>query len=207
MSIYRLKCRIRRLIKALPKDPPAFEELSEQKIDRVTSTILLSSAEFEDFVEERIADIIEASFSAWTKNKTLSPPLIAFMHEMHPAKGKSTIKNVEKVFSHDVNCIINLSYKAAQVAISKSHGLNEDSLQKLLNMVGADTDALHTEISILASFTRKRGAIAHKGHGKHGITIVNLPTSVKAELESALSAIRTIDLALSDTEKLIPKKK
>jgi len=203
MYFYQVERRVKRLIKRLPNEPSVPGKLSETKQDIILSSILLCSAELEDFVEFKILQIINLSYRKWVDHNKYTLSLVSFAHRMHPAKNKEKIAKVAEVFSRNTDNLITDAYHQAIRHVNNNHGLSEKNLIDLLKLVGADEDLLSSEINLLANFTDRRGAIAHKGSKRHGVPNTNSPNIIKNDMLQVLSAIRAISSHLDDIRKKI----
>jgi hypothetical protein len=191
MSFYQLKCRIKRLQKKLPEEKIG-SALTEYKTDLVSAVILLSSAELEEYIETKIQKVIDGLLEKWKTERKACNALLSMVHFMHPAKEKEKIESAKVEFSKDLDQIVHLAHKNASQMIKGNNGLSEKNLLNLLQVIGIDTDTLATEISVLSSFTQKRGAVAHQGQGNTRVKSVLSSSAIKKDLDDVTTAFEGI---------------
>ena len=194
MSAAKLNSRIKRLTSQLPKESATVLKhgFNESQRDKISSIILLASAEFEYFLEQCVLKRIESSYNLWRKKRQPTQTMLAIFHAGHPARRKTVIGGVNEEFNKPYSQAIEQAYRNVRKLVDDNNGINEDDTKALLTCIGVDVASLNIEITILSNFTRSRGAIAHLPDGKHKVIMTQSTNVVKSELVQSLKALECI---------------
>ncbi len=162
---------------------------SKTQLLHAAAYILLTHAEIETYIEERVHELLRLADRRWKSGRKTSRTLMAvctyFSGDMQLAKKHS---------SNDLyGSVVTKAVKSADSRIGSNHGIREKNFIGLLQMVGYD---IHTIDPLLVAeldvFGSIRGEHAHKS-SRHHFAAKFDPYAIKQKVGNALTLLLVFD--------------
>ncbi|MCZ8184221.1 MAG: hypothetical protein O9322_14705 [Beijerinckiaceae bacterium] len=204
----QMKSELRRLQGALAfriRAGSAFT-LTPQLSIRALAYRVLAHAEIEQFLEDRVIEIVMSTDKAFKNRRFVSETTICLLNysqitlskvpeSLSPPPGKS---------QNDWNAVIfpdSNFFKAVSTYVNRvrnqNHGVKEENVLSMLLPIGFSATDIDSLLLIeLNDFGRKRGAAAHAGLGQHVRAGVN-PLDEIAQVQRILTGLLDVDRKLS----------
>lgn len=186
----------------LPKHFDPTGSYSPRVHERARAFRLLVHAEFEAFIEDRVADIVNARFDDWNRTRKTTRCLVSLVayHEGTTTRNEPTSlllppqkesPRIDKRIESARNWLV-------AYAKSQNHGVKEENLLKLLMPLGLEAHEFDlTWLATITSWATGRGAYAHQSGTK-----IKTLADPQDELKTAQLLLKGFKKVDGDVEKL-----
>lgn len=167
--------------------------------DRTRAFRVLAHAEFESFIEERAAEVLNQSFQSWRQHHVASAPLIALLAYREQVHGEpSSLLAPPQKRTPDLNGrIIAARDDLNRYIRSQNHGIKEKNLLRILLPLGVNEADIDIQwLSTTEAWATQRGETAHKT-GK--VRVRPDPEHEYKTVRLILDGFRDVDALLSNT--------
>jgi len=189
----------------LPEISP-ISSYSEREIALTIAYIVLTHAEIEAYLEDRVWEIAVHSKNKWVSERLASRTLITLLafsgqkmelppDTLTPVQGSREISPEKIKIDKKIELALNAFYRIKE----NNHGLKEANLLALLLPIGIDSDDLDSVmLATMDTFGEQRGFIAHKSATFYRATQLPDPASELTKIEQITQEILRLDNLISN---------